>query len=222
MDYSTSGFPVHHELLELAQTPVHRVGDAIQPCHPLSSPYCQSYSFSTSHVWIWELDHKECWVLKNWCFQTVVLEKTLESPSASRRSDQSILKDPKGNPPWIFIGRIDVEAEAPIFWPFNARSQHIGKNPDAGEDWGQEEKGATEDEMVGWQYWFNRNEFKQTWWDNEEQRSLACCSSRGWKELDITQRLNNNSIIEMEFSEKWTSLCTENTGHFMEQQTGSK
>jgi len=121
---------------------------AIQPCHPLSSPYCQSYSFSISHVWIWELDHKEGWVPKNWCFQTVVLEKTLESPSAARRSDQSILKDPKGNPPWIFIGMIDVEAEAPIFWPSNVRSQHIGKNPVAGKDWEQREGGNR-----GWDGW---------------------------------------------------------------------
>ena len=164
-------------------------------CHP---SYCQSYSFSISYVWMWELDHKEGWVSKNWWFQTAVLEKTLESPSVARRLDQSILKDPKGNPPWIFIGRIGVEAEAPILWPSNVRSQHIGKNPDAGKDWGQEEKRATEDEMVGWHHRFNRHELKQTLWDNGGQGSLVCCSSWGWKELDMTQRLNNNNIISME------------------------
>ena len=109
----------------------------------------QSYGFSSSHVWMWELDHEEGWVPKNWCFWTVVLEKTLESPLDWRRSNQSILKEikpvnPKGNQPWIFIGKTD--AEASILWPPDVR---IGKDPDAGKDWRQEEKEMTE----GWDGW---------------------------------------------------------------------
>ena len=105
---------------------------------------CQSCGFSSSHVWMWELDHKEGWALKNWCFGTVVLEKTLESPLDSRRIK---LVKPKGNQPWVFIGR--PEAEAPTLWPPDAKTWLTRKDPDAGKDSGQEEKGATEDEMVG-------------------------------------------------------------------------
>ena len=108
-------------------------------------PSSQSYGFSGSRVWIWELDHKEVWALKNWCFQTVVLEKTLESSLDSKEVKPV---SPKGNQPWIFVGRADADAEAPILWPPDAKSQLVGKDPDAGKDWGQEEKGATEDEMV--------------------------------------------------------------------------
>ena len=106
--------------------------------------YNQSCGFSRSHVWIWELDRKEGWAPKNWCFRTVLLEKALESPLDSRE----IQVNPKGNKPWIFIGRTDAEAEAPILWPPDAKSWLLGKDPDAGIDWGQEEKGVTEDEMV--------------------------------------------------------------------------
>ena len=97
-------------------------------------PYSQSYGFSSSHVWMWELDHNECWAPRNWCFQTVVLEKTLESPL-----DCKVIKPvhPKGNQPWIFIGRTD--AETPILWLLDVKSWLIGKDPDAGKDWGQEE-----------------------------------------------------------------------------------
>ena len=103
-------------------------------------PYGQSYGFSRSHVQMWELDHKEGWALKNWCFQTVVLEKTLESPL-----DYKYIKpvNTKENQPWIFIGKIDSEAEAPILWPLDEKSWLTGKDLDAGKDWGQEEKGAT-------------------------------------------------------------------------------
>ena len=100
--------------------------------------------FSSSHVWTWELDHKENWVLKNWCFQTVVLEKTLESPLDHKESKPV---NPKGNQPWMFIGR--TAAEALIPWPPDAKSQLVGKDPDAGKDWRQEEKGMAENEMVG-------------------------------------------------------------------------
>ena len=108
-------------------------------------PSSQSYGFSGSRVWIWELDHKEVWALKNWCFQTVVLEKTLESSLDSKEVKPV---HPKGNHPWIFTGRTDAKAEASILWPPDEKSQLIEKDPDAGKDWGQEEKGATEDEMV--------------------------------------------------------------------------
>ena len=116
------------------------------------SPYSQSYGFSSSHVWMWELDHKEGWVLKKWCFWIVVLEKTLESPLDCKEIQPV---HPKGNQSWIFIGRTDAEAEAPILWPPDGKSWLIGKDPDAGKDWGQEEKGATEDEMVGWHHWLS-------------------------------------------------------------------
>ena len=98
---------------------------------------------------MWELDYKESWVLKNWCFWTVVLEKTLESPLDSKEIQPV---HPKGDQSWVFIGRTDVEAETPILWPPHAKSWLTGKDPDAGRDWGQEEKGTIEDEMVGWHH----------------------------------------------------------------------
>ena len=109
----------------------------------------QNYGFSSSHVWMWELYNKESWVAKNWCFWTVVLEKTLESPLDSKEIQPV---HPKGNQPWIFIERTDVEAETPILWPPDAKSWLIWKDPEAGKDWGQKEKGTTEDEMVGWHH----------------------------------------------------------------------
>ena len=110
------------------------------------SPFSQSYGFSSSHVWLWELDYKESWVRKNWCFWTVVLEKTLASPLDSKEIKPI---HTKGNQPWIFIRRTDAETEALILWPPDAYSWLIRKYPEAGKDWRQEEKG-TEDEMVGW------------------------------------------------------------------------
>ena len=257
MDCSTWGFPVHHQIPELAQVLVHQVGDAIQPSHPLLSPspvfnlsqhwglfqmsqffasggqsigasasasvlpmniqgwfplrltgwislqskgtresllqhhswkasvlrhlalfmvrlsqpymtpgknvaltirifankgpISQSYGFSSSYVWMWDLDHKEGWVLTNWCFQTVFLEKMLENPLDSKKLKPV---NPKGNQPWIFIGRTDAEAKAPMLWSPDAKSWHIGKDSDAGKDWGQE-KGAREDEMFGWHHQLN-------------------------------------------------------------------
>ena len=118
----------------------------------VSGPSSQGYGFSSSHIWMWELDHKGGWVPKNWCFQTVMLEKTLENP-LDYKEIQPV--HPIGNQSWIFIGRTDVEAETPIFWPLDAKNWLSGKDPDAGEDWRQEEKGMTEDEMVGWHHWLN-------------------------------------------------------------------
>ena len=144
--------------------------------------YSQSYGFSSSHVWMWNLNHKEGWVLKNWCFWTMMLEKTLESPLDSKEIKPV---NPKGDKPWIFIGRTDAEAETPILRPPDTKSQFIGKDPYAGKDWGLEERGVTEDEMVGWHHQLNGHEFEQTWGDSEGQGSLAYCSLWGHKELDI-------------------------------------
>ena len=108
-------------------------------------PSSQSCGFTSSHVWLWELDHKESWVLKNWSIWTVVLEKSLQSALDCKEIKPV---NPKGNQPWIFIGRTDSEAETPILWPPEVKSWLIGKDPDAGKDWGQEEKGTTEDEML--------------------------------------------------------------------------
>ena len=107
---------------------------------------------------MWEFDYKESWALKNWCFWTVVLEKTLESPLGSKEIQPV---HPKGNQSWIFIGRTDAEAEAPILWPADGKNWLIWKDPDIGKDWRQEEKGMTEDEMVGWHHWLDGHEFEQ-------------------------------------------------------------
>ena len=120
-------------------------------------PCSQSYGFFSSHVWMWELDHKEGWALKNWCFWIVVLEKTLESPSDCKEI-QSV--HPKGNQSWIFIGRTDAEAETPIVWLLDKKSWLIGEDAYAGKDWRQEEKGMAEDKMVGWHHWLNGYEFE--------------------------------------------------------------
>ena len=120
-------------------------------------PSSQGYGFSSGHVWIWELDCEESWAPKNWCFWTVVLEKTLESPLDCKEI-QPI--HPKGDQSWVLIGRTDAEAETPILWPPDAKSWLVGKDPDAGRDWGQEEKGMTEDEMAGWHHRLNGHEFE--------------------------------------------------------------
>ena len=166
-------------------------------------PSSQGYGFSSSHVWMWELDHKESWALKNWCFWAVVLEKTLESPL-----DHKEIKpvNPQGNQSWIFIGRTDAEAETPILWPPDAKNWLVGKNPDAGKEWRQE-KGTT-DEMVGWHHWLNGHEFEQTPRNSEGQGRLACRSPWGHKELDMTEKLNGNKVprgilkIQMKWDER--------------------
>ena len=154
-------------------------------------PSSQSYDFSSSHVWMWELDYKEIWAPKNWCFWTVVLEKTLESP-LDWKEIQSV--HPKGDQSWVFIGRTDVEAETPILWPLDVKSWLIGKDPDAGKDWGQEEKRTTEDEMVGWHHWLDGRESEWTPGVGDGQGGLACCDSWGHKESEL------NSPIPVHFS----------------------
>ena len=119
-------------------------------------PSSQGYGFSCGHVWMWELDYKESWALKNWCFWTVVLKKTLESPLDCKEIQPAL---PKEDQSWVFIGRTDVEAETPILWPPDAKSWLTGKVPHAGKDWGQEEKGTTEDEMAGWHHWLDGHGF---------------------------------------------------------------
>ena len=144
---------------------------------------------------MWELAYKESWAPKNWCFGTVVLEKTLKTPLDCKEIKPV---HPKGNQPWVFIESTD--AEAPILLPPHAKSWLIGKDPDAGEDWGQEEKGTTEDDMVGWHRWLNGRGFGWTLAVGYGQGGLACCSPGGRKELDTTERLNGNEQILPFFS----------------------
>ena len=150
-------------------------------------PSSRSYGFPRSHVWMWELDYKESWVPKNWCSWTVVMEKTLES-SLDCKEIKPV--HPKGNQSWIFIGRPDAEAETPILWPSDVKSWLIGKDPDAGNDWRQEEKEMTEDEMVGWHHWPDGHDFQQALGVGDGQGGLACYSPWVHKELDMTEQLN--------------------------------
>ena len=140
---------------------------------------------------MWELDYKESWAPKNWCFWTVVLEKTLESPLDCKEIQWV---HPKGDQSWVFIGGTDVEAETPIFWLPDEKSWLIWKDPDAGKDWGQEEKGMTEDEIIGWHQWNNGHGFGWTPGVGDGQGGLECCGSWGRKESDTTEQM------------KWTEL----------------
>ena len=160
--------------------------------------YSQRYGFSGSHVWMWELDHKEGWALKNGCFWTVVPEKTLKSLLDCKESKPV---NPKRNQPWIFIGKTDAETEAPILWPPDAKSRLIGKDANAGKDWGKEEKGMTEDEMAGWHYWLNGHKFESTPGDSEGQGSLACYSPWGCKESDMTDGTATKTTLAS--TKKW-------------------
>ena len=158
-------------------------------------PSSQSYGFSSG---------KESWVLKNQCFWTVVLKKTLESPLDCKEIQ---LVNPKGNQSWVFIGRTEAEAETPILWPPDAKNWLIWKDPDAGKDWRQE-KGMTEDEMVGWHQQLNGHEFEQAPEVGDGQGSLAYCSPWGCKELDTTERLNwTEAMVNY-----WTIGFLERTG----------
>ena len=139
---------------------------------------------------MWELDYKESWAPKNWCFWTVVLEKTLESPLDCKEIQPV---HPKGDQSWVFIGRTDVEAETPILWPPDVKNWLIGKDPDAGKDWRQEEKGMTEDEMVGWHHRLNGHEFwvnSRNWWWTGRPGVLQSMGS---------QRVRHNWVTELIF-----------------------
>ena len=146
----------------------------------------QGYGFSCGHVWMWELDREEGWALKNWCFWTVVLGKTLESP-LDCKGIQPVYSE--GDQPWDFFGRNDAKAETPVLWPPHVKSWLIGKDSDAGRDWGQE-KGTTEDEMAGWHHWLDGRESEWTLGVGDGQGGLVCCNSWGCKESDMTERLN--------------------------------
>ena len=153
------------------------------------------------------MDHKEGWVLKNWCFWTMVL-KILENPLDCKRIKQV---SPKGNQSWIFTGRTNAEAEAPVLWPPDAKGQIIGKDPDAGKDWRQEEKGMTEDEMVGWHHWLDGRD----WASSERcegQRSPACCSPWGRKEWDVTERLNWTELLNSTVKDTPGVFCLHRNG----------
>ena len=143
--------------------------------------------FSSSHIWMWDLDYKESWMLKNWCFWTVVLKKTLESP-LDFKEIQPV--HPKGNQSWIFIRRTNAEVEAPILWPPDLKNWRVWKDPDTRKDWMWEKKGITDDEMVGWHHWLNGHEFEYALGVGDRQRCLACCSPWSHKELDTTEWLN--------------------------------
>ena len=136
---------------------------------------------------MWELDCEAGWVPKNWCFWTVVLEKTLESPLDCKEIQ---LVHSEGAQPWDFFGRNDAKAETPVLWPPHAKCWLIGKDSDAGRDWGQEEKGMPDDEMAGWHHWLDGGESEWTPGVGDEQGGLACCNSWGCKESETTERLN--------------------------------
>ena len=147
--------------------------------------------FPSGCVWMRKLDCEESWVLKNWCFWTVVLEKTLESPLDCKEIQPV---HSKGDQPWDFLGGNDAKAETPVLWPPHAKSWLIGRDSDAGRDWGQEEKGMTEDEMAGWHHWLNGHEFEWTPGVVDGQGSLECYSLWGHKESDMTEWLNWTEI----------------------------
>ena len=139
---------------------------------------------------MWELDYKESWASKNWCFWTVVLEKILESPLDCKEIKPV---NPKGNQSWMFIGRTDAKAETLILWPPDVKNWLIWKDPDAGKDWRWEEKGTTKVEMVRWHHRLNGHEFEQALGVGDGQGSLVCCSPWGPKESDTTERLNRTN-----------------------------
>ena len=194
------------------------------------SPSSQRYGFSNSHVQMWELDHKEGWELKDWWFLMVVLEKILRSP-LDRRKIKSV--NPKGNKPWMCIGSTFAEAEAPILWLPDVKSWITGKDPDAGKDWRQKEKGMTEDEITGWHHRLNGHEFKQTPEVGYGQGSLVCYSPWGhrvrhnwgielkWRKLEYVQirvllilypslivRKKRSILRSLVFRDNWTEVQT--------------
>ena len=148
--------------------------------------------FYSSHVWVWDMDHKESWAPKNWCFWTVVLEKTLESPLDCKEIKPV---NPKGGQSWMFIGRTDVKAETPVLWSPDAKCWLIGKNSDARKDWRQEEKGTTEDEMLGCHHWLNGHEFvklQELVIDREAWHAAIHRVAKSWTQLSDWTELNSS------------------------------
>ena len=154
-------------------------------------PSSQGYGFSCGHIWMWELDCEEGWAPKNWCFCTVVLEKTLESPLDCKEI-QPVHSE--GDQSWDFFGRNDAKAETPVLWPLHVKSWLIGKDSDAGRDWGQEEKGTTEDEMAGWHHWLDGRESEWTPEVGDGQGGLAC-----WNSWD--RRVGHDWVTELNWTE---------------------
>ena len=154
-------------------------------------PNSQDYGLRSAYIQLWELDHKQSWMPKNWCLQNVVLEKTPESHLDSKEIKPI---NPKGEQPWIFTERTNAEAEAPGFWSSDVHRQLIGKVSDAGKDWGQEEKGTTEDEMAGWHPWLNGCESEWTLGVGDGQGGLACCNSWG-------RRVGHDWVTELNWTE---------------------
>ena len=153
-----------------------------------------SFGFSNGHVWMWELDCEESWALKNWCFWTVVLEKTLESPLYCKEIQP--VHSEGDSQPWDFFGRNDATAETPVLSAPHVKSWLIGKDSDAGRNWGQEDKGTTEDEMAGWHHWLDGRESEWTPGVGDGQGGVACGDSWGRKESDRTERLNWTELKE--------------------------
>ena len=166
-------------------------------------PSSQGYGFSSSHVWMWELDCEESWVPNNWCFWTVVLEKTLRVPWTARRSNQPILKEIS---PGRSLEGLMLKLKLQYFGHLMQRVDSLEKTP-AGRDWGQKEKGMTEDEMTGWHHWLDGREFEWTPGVGDGQGGLACCNSWGHKESDMTEGLNWTELILIEWVWQFTFLC---------------
>ena len=161
--------------------------DSILKSRDITLLFSKGYGFSSSQAWMQELDYKESWAPKNWCFWTAVLGKTCEGPLDCKETKPV---NPKGNHPWVFIGRTDAEAGAVILWPPDTKNWLIGKDPGGGKNWRQEEKGVTEDEVIWWYHWLNGHEFEQAPGVDDRQGNLACCSPGVCKESNMTEWLN--------------------------------
>ena len=168
--------------------------------------------FSSSHLWMWELDQEEGWVLKNWCFELWCWRRLL-SPLECKEIKPV---NPKGNQPWILIGRTDAEAETPILWPPDEKSWLIREDPEAGKDWRQEEKGTTENEMARWHHRLDGHEFEQAWGAGDGQGGLACFSPWGHKKSGTSEWLNNKHYLFKNL--KYIHMCTQAYTHIIKGQ----